>query len=103
MAKHSLRIDFDEATGTVTAVHRCTVDVGGLPVSHSREIDLGADAATALKGVLDANRALVEAEATGLAISHAAAVSGKSQPGVKKLSVGGSLGALGASEAKKVE
>jgi hypothetical protein len=101
--RHSLRIDFDESSGAVAAVHRCTVDAAGIPVSHSREIDLGADAAAALKGVLDANRELVEREATGLAISHAAAVSGKVQPGVKKLAVGGSLGALGGSEAKKVE
>lgn len=97
-ARHSLRIDFDGAA--VAAVHRCTVDVGGLPVSHSREIDLGAGAAEALAGVLDANRELLEREATALAISHAAAVSGKAQPGVKKLSVGGALGAIGGAKAE---
>ena len=100
---HFARIDFDEATGAVAALHRCTVTVGGLPISHSREIELGPDAAAALKTVLDANRELLEKEATALALSHAAAVSGKAQPGVTPLKVGGSLGALGAADPKKVE
>lgn len=103
MAAHTLRIDYDEATGAVTALHRCTVTVAGLPVGHSREIELGADAAAALKVILDANRELLETEAARLAVSHAAAVSGKKQPGVTKLAVGGSLGALGGADAKKVE
>lgn len=101
MAKHSLRIDYDEATGTVSAVHRCAVEVGGITVGHSREIDLGPDAAAALTAVLNSNRETVEGEAQALAISHAAAVTGKSQPGVKKLAVGGTLGALGGAAAEK--
>jgi hypothetical protein len=101
VATHSLRIDYDDDDGTVSAVHRCGVEVAGLTVSHSRDIDLGPDAVAALKAVIDANRETVEGEAQALAISHAAAVSGKAQPGVKKLTVGGTLGALGGSAAEK--
>lgn len=100
---HTLRIDYDEATGAVTATHGCTVTVAGLAVRHSRAVELGPDAAAALKTVLDANRELVEREAGALAVSHAAAVAGKKQPGVIPLRINGTLGALGGADAKKAD
>ncbi len=100
-ATHSLRIDFDEATGEVVALHRCAVQLGGHTVYHARGVALGADAAAALKAVLDANRELIQMEAGALAVAHVAAVAGKAQPGVKTLTAGGSLGALGGARETK--
>jgi hypothetical protein len=97
-ATHKLLITFDEAAGTVGAVHRCTVVVAGQSVSHAREVELGADAAAALASILDVNRAQVEAETGVLAVSHAAAVLGQRQPGVIPLKVGGTLGPIGTAD-----
>jgi hypothetical protein len=101
MATHKLTITYDEATGEVTAVHRCAVAVGPTVVGHARDVELDAGAAAVLKAVLDANRKTVEAETQILAVSHAAAVAGKKQPGVTPLMAGGRLGALGGHEVKK--
>jgi hypothetical protein len=102
-ASHRLQITYDESTGTVTAVHRCTVTVPGhpSPITHAREIELDPESAAALKGVLDANRDVLEAETGELAVDHAAAVSGKVRKGVRPLKVGGSLGPVSTTDTAK--
>jgi hypothetical protein len=100
-ATHKLQITFDEAAGRVTAVHRCTVEVAGQRVSHAREIELEGDPAAALKGILDANRAAMEQDATALAVDHVAAVAKKAPKGVKQLKVGGTLGPAGGTAVEK--
>lgn len=102
MATHKLKLTYDDATGTVTMSHRCTVEVGGVAVSHELPINPPEGVAEACKAFLDLNRAEVEAEANAAAVQHAAALAGKRKPGVKVLKVGGSLGSGGASETKKV-
>lgn len=100
-AQHSLRIDYDEATGRLVVTHRCTVVVAGHAVSHAREIELGEGTAAALSGFLDANRETLAAEAQAHALVHVAAVTGKTRKGVTPLKVGGSLSAAGGTEAAK--
>lgn len=97
MARHTLRIDYDDATGELTVTHRCAVEVGGQAVSIAEQVmpSDAAGSAAALKGWIDANRAEMEAAAQRAAIQHAAAVAGKVKPGVKQLKVGGSLGPAG--------
>jgi len=103
MAAHKLRITFDEATGEVRIDHRCTVEVGGHAVSHAVEFDHAAPDALAaeLKKWVDANREAMEKDAGLLAVRHVAAVTGKNEPGVKRVAVGGSLGVGGGTELKK--
>jgi hypothetical protein len=100
-ATHKLQITFDEATGRVSAVHRCTAEVAGHQTTHAREVELSGDAAGALKSILDANREAVESETLALGVAHVAAVTGKGPKGVTPLKVGGSLGAVGGADAKK--
>lgn len=102
MATHTLKIAYDDATGAVRMSHRCAVTVAGQAVSHELPIDPPDGVAAALKGFLDANRVEVEMQTAALAVQHAAAVAGKAKPGVKLLTVGGSLGSGGASAAAKV-
>lgn len=124
MAKHKLRIDYDDDTGEVTVHHRCTIDLAGHAVSHSEVVDTPDDAAAVLKSLLDlegeweftsgrgedkkvgtvklTRRAYMERVTSGLAINHVAAVNDTPQPGVKRVKVGGTIGAIGASESKKV-
>lgn len=101
MARHKLQIVYDDATGTVTASHRCAVEAGGREVSHARPVELAGDAAAALRAFVDQNRAAMEQETGLMAVRHAAAVSGRVQPGVTPLKAGGSLGSLGAAAAAK--
>lgn len=102
MATHKLKLTYDDATGTVTMRHHCTVVVAGQAISHELPIDPAEGVAEACKAFLDQNRAEVEAETAGMAVQHAAAVAGKVKPGVKTLKAGGSLGSAGTGEAKKV-
>lgn len=99
-ATHKFAITLDEATGQVSAVHRCTVNIGGALISHSRDVEMSAEVAAAMKQFLDGNRAEVEKEALALAMSHIAATSGKKQPGVKRLTVHGALGPIGTNSAE---
>lgn len=101
MADHKLTISYDDATGKLTAAHRCAVDVAGVRSSHARDVDLSPDAVDALRAILDLNREQMEAEAAALGVAHAAAVLGKQKPGVKTLKAGGSLGGLGGADPKK--
>lgn len=103
MAAHKLQLTYDESTGEVRIVHRCTVTLGGHAVSHAAEVppdDADALAAT-LKAWIDANREQVESDAGLLAVRHVAAVTGKDEPGVKKIAVGGSLGPVGGVQTNK--
>lgn len=102
-AAHKLQVTFDEATGEVRITHRCTVVVGGHTVSHAVEVapDDRDALAAALKGWIDANREQMEKDAGLLAVRHVAAVTGKDEPGVKRIAVGGSLGPAGGSAVKK--
>ena len=97
MATHSIRIDYDESSGHLSVVHRCTVEVGGHAVSHAEEIVLNDPAAVAavLAKFVDGNRAEMEERTTALALQHAAALAGKAGKGVKQLKLGGSLAAVG--------
>lgn len=99
MAKHTLRITYDDATNTVACEHGCVVTIAGHDVRASDAVELSADSAAALKGIVDANRAEMEERATKLGIQHAAALSGKEQKGVKKVLVGGSLAPAGGASA----
>lgn len=89
MAKHTLRIDFDDETGEVACVHRCAVEVGGHTVVHSRDVPLGNAAAT-LKAVVEKNRDLLEGEAKVAAARHVEALRGRGGA-TKNLVVGGTL------------
>jgi cell division septation protein DedD len=102
MASHKLKIVYDDATGTVTMSHRCTVEVAGVAVGSELPIDPPAGVAESCRTFLDLNRAEVEAEANAAAVQHVAALAGKRKAGVKTLKVGGSLGSGGASEATMV-
>lgn len=98
---HTFRIDYDDATGEVKAVHRCTSDVGGEKVSFAEDVQLPADAAAALKAFVDDNRKAMENVTKLMALRHAAAVSGVPEARVTKLKVGGSLAAVGKTSPKK--
>jgi hypothetical protein len=101
MAKHTLRITYDDATGAMACEHGCVVEIAGHDVRASDAVELSADSAAALKAIVDTNRAEMEQRATALGIQHAAALSGKEQKGVKKVLVGGSLTAAGGADGVK--
>lgn len=103
MPQHKLQIVYDEAAGTVAAVHRCTAEVAGQVVSHAREVELGPGAAAAMAALLDPNREVMEQEAAELAVAHAAAQAGRLKPGQHALKIAGTLGAVGGSEATRSE
>lgn len=63
MGAHKLTITYDDRTGTVTAVHRCTVQIGDRTVGLSRDLDPDPALAAVLKACVDQNRASLEAEA----------------------------------------
>lgn len=100
-AKHTLRIDFDDATGEVSVVHRTTVSVAGQPIAFAQPVDLAdADAAKAtLKALVDGNREAMEKAAGAAAIQHAAAVAGTSKH--KQIKLGGTMGPVGGTKAEK--
>ncbi len=100
MASHKLQLTFDTATGTLAVVHRCTVEIGGHTVSHAEPVALEGDVAEAMKGMIEQNAAAMEAATTKLAVRHVAASTGKDEPGVKRLTVGGSLTGKGNTAAK---
>lgn len=87
MARHALRITYDAATGAVACEHACTVQVAGHEVRAAEPVELAPDAAAWLAALVAENAAEMEARATRLAVQHAAAVSGKAQPGVKPLRI----------------
>jgi len=101
MATHKLQITLDGDTLTVT--HRCTVDIGGQAISHAEPVTIAdkPGAIAALQKLIDGNRKEMEDRTLKLAVSHAAAVSGKVGPNTKALTAGGSLGTIGATDAKK--
>lgn len=98
---HKLQITYDESTGQVTAVHRCNYEIGGHNVGHSRVVAMPDDVAKAMIQFIDANRSEVETEAEGLAIMHAAAVSGRNLPNTKSLKVEGGAALFGGSTSNK--
>ena len=95
MAAHKLNLTYDETTGELAVTHRCTVEVAGHKVSHAEaiELDNAPEVVAALKGWLDSNRKAMGEAAALLAVRHVAAVTAKEEPGVKRVKVGGSLGA----------
>lgn len=95
MAKHYLKIEFDEDAGTVRATHAVRVDVAGQEVSFAEEIDLGGEL-DALASLIDANRKEMEARATAAAVQHAAQVANLAAKGVKRLKLEGDVGPVGA-------
>jgi hypothetical protein len=97
MAKHSLRIDFDESTGALRVTHRCEVEVAGQKVSHAEVVALAepADVAISLAGLLRDNRAEMEGRAMQLAVQHVAAVGNQNEKGKKRVALGGTLGPIG--------
>jgi hypothetical protein len=99
MAKHTLRITYDDATGAVACEHGCLVEIAGHTVRASDAVELSADSAAALKGIVDTNRAEMEGRANALGVQHAAALSGKAQKGVKRVLTGGSLAPAGGASA----
>lgn len=92
---NKFQITFDEGSGELKATHRCTVELNGLSVGHSREIELSPEVETAMRAFIDQSRSEVEEEAKALAVSHSAAVTGKVIVGVKRIKVGGSLTGVG--------
>lgn len=97
MAKHRIRIDYDEDTGVVTVTHRCTIELAGHSVRWSDVVTLGdpEEAKSVLKTMIDNNRVEAERRATQSALQHVAAVTGQSQRGIKRLKLQGSMGAIG--------
>ena len=47
MAKHTLRITYDDATGAVACEHGCLVEIAGHTVRASDAVELSADSAAA--------------------------------------------------------
>lgn len=90
--KHAVRIDLD-TDGNLTVTHRCVVKLGNHEISHSEpvELDNAKEIALNLAALIDSNREAVEAAATKLAINHVAAVNNVKQPGVKRITLKGSL------------
>lgn len=117
MPKHKLRIDFDDESGEIVVYHRCTVHLAGHDVSHSEEIDLADKEETAnlLRQLIDqevdyvdeertiktTNRKLMEERTQKMTINHVAAVNNIPQKGVKRITLGGSLRAVGEASLKR--
>ncbi len=94
MAKHYLKLEYDEDAGTTRATHVVRVDVAGQEVSFAEEIDLEGESA-ALASLIDANRDEMEARATAAAVQHAAQEANLAAKGVKRLRLEGSVGPVG--------
>lgn len=102
MARHKIQITYDEAAGSLSVTHRTAVEVGGHAVSVAEPVALAdeAGAVAALQALIAGNRAEMEKRAERAGIEHAAAVGGKAKG--KRVALGGSLGAIGGGEAKKL-
>jgi hypothetical protein len=60
MLKHKLQITLDEATGTLSCVHRVSAETPAGIVSHGEDVPLEPGAADALKAIIDSNREEME-------------------------------------------
>lgn len=103
MAAHKISLTYDEAADTLTVHHRTCVAIGQIVVSHEEPVELADPAAVTatLKDWIDTNRAEMDKTAQLLAVRHLAAIEGKEEPGVKRIKLGGTLGAAGDGEVKK--
>lgn len=108
MAVHKLQLtltldDAQPDAATLAVTHRVTSTLAGHAVSHSEPVVLDDEdaAKAALRQLLEANRAAVEAAATPLVVNHVAAVMNRPQKGVKRVGLGGSLGAVGGAAVEK--
>jgi len=108
MARHRIQIVLDDDTGEVRMSVRCSVKIGNFPdeISHAEDVTPPDDAAKVLRALIDETKVTVgdkdvtlreymEQVTTKLAINHVAAVMDTPQPGVKRIKVGGSVGAIG--------